>query len=100
MELTSHPRMTICFILILCLECLTKSGPSNNVQCVFPFIYKRRKRYRCIQDGDPKNRAWCSTMVDASGRHMKNGGHWGHCAQNCPKSGNWNLLKNDHKNGY
>ena len=37
----------------------------------------------CTTDDDPGGEAWCSTRVDARGRHVTNGGHWGHCSNAC-----------------
>jgi hypothetical protein len=32
---------------------------------------------------DPEGKPWCSTKVNEKGSHVKSGGFWGHCGQNC-----------------
>ena len=39
--------------------------------------------FRCTRDDDPSNKLWCSTRVDARGRHVTNAGNWGHCSETC-----------------
>jgi len=38
---------------------------------------------QCTTLRDPNGQAWCSTSVDSKGDHVGNGGHWGHCSQEC-----------------
>ena len=39
--------------------------------------------FSCTRDDDPSNKLWCSTRVDARGRHVTNAGNWGHCSETC-----------------
>jgi hypothetical protein len=47
----------------------------------------------CTTLNDPDGRAWCSTKVDANGDHVKNGGFWGHCSQECIEETNDESLR-------
>ena len=51
--------------------------------CQFPFTFKETTYTSCTGDDDPSGEPWCSTRVDARGRHVPNGGHWGHCSDTC-----------------
>ena len=54
---------------------------SPNVDCVFPFRFKRKTYDECDTDEDGP---WCSTQVDKDGNHD---GAWGTCGPNCPIAG-------------
>ena len=62
-------------------ECITVSGPSKNVSCIFPFTYNHVTYHECILDLDG---AWCSTEVDDDGMHVGGQGKWGICGAECP----------------
>ncbi len=53
--------------------------------CIFPFAYDGVIYNNCTEVNDPDNKAWCSTKVDENGNHVKSGGFWGHCGQDCEK---------------
>ncbi len=59
--------------------CRTRDGRV----CQFPFTFQGTTYTSCTTDDDPGGEAWCSTRVDARGRHVSNGGHWGHCSDTC-----------------
>ena len=67
-------------------ECLTTSGPSSGMKCIFPFKFRGETYNACKSDispapnGDP----WCSTKVDNDGVHIGGQGNWGVCSQACP----------------
>ena len=64
------------------MGCKTVSGPSPNASCVFPFKFSEITYHKCTTAyfGTDKP-AWCSTLVDASGKHVK--GNYGSCEQDC-----------------
>ena len=35
---------------------------------------------------DPEGKLWCSTKVDELGNHVKSGGFWGRCNEDCNKN--------------
>jgi len=62
-------------------ECLTVSGLTPNLPCVFPFTYDGVSYSTCIVEGYPT--PWCSTLTDSDGQHVLN--NWGDCdLDNCP----------------
>jgi len=61
-------------------KCKTIAGPSNNKDCIFPFVFNGTRYNRCAYDSDG---FWCSTKVDSTGAHIT--GNWGICGANCPK---------------
>ena len=67
-------------------ECLTMSGPSSGMKCIFPFTWRGETYDACTREastasnGDP----WCSTKVDDDGVHISGQGNWGGCSQACP----------------
>ena len=63
--------------------CSTVRGPTPNVPCVFPFIFRGIVYNNCSWAGDSTGGAWCSTLVSDSGHHVS-GRHWGNCGPNCP----------------
>jgi len=83
-----------CGILLLslvsvCLGCITTpdrgdegSAPYANTPCVFPFVYKEESFDECTNKDDAGGKLWCSTQVDARGKHQK--GNWGYCSTGCP----------------
>ena len=68
------------FELIL-KDCMTISGPSSNVPCIFPFTFNYVTHHECLVDNDG---AWCSTEVDDDGVHVSGQGKWGICGPGCP----------------
>jgi len=54
--------------------------------CIFPFNYLGVSYNNCTIVNDPDDNPWCSTKVDEEGNHVKAGGYWGHCGQDCEKS--------------
>ena len=63
--------------------CQTKSGPSPNKPCIFPFMWNGETYYECPIDLDDSSQRWCSTKVDLNGKHITGEGHWGHCNSKC-----------------
>ena len=59
--------------------CGTKNGPVAKKPCVFPFNYNDISYTKCTRDHH--DQPWCSTEVDAYGKHVK--GKWGNCDSNC-----------------
>jgi len=61
--------------------CWTYTGPKVSQACQFPFRWNGRTWNSCAPWSD--GRAWCSTRVDSSKRHVL--GNWGHCncSNNC-----------------
>merc|ERR1712223_1869388 len=55
--------------------CMTESGATPNLPCVFPFRHWGKTYWTCTTDGDKK--PWCSTKVDRYGNHHL--GNWGDC---------------------
>jgi len=55
--------------------CMTESGATPNLPCVFPFRHWGKTYWTCTTDGDKK--PWCSTKVDRYGNHEL--GNWGDC---------------------
>jgi len=64
--------------------CLTKSGPSSNQPCIFPFTFNDKTYNGCPIDPEDSSERWCSTKVDFRGRHIAGKGNWGHCSSKCP----------------
>jgi len=64
--------------------CLTKSGPSLNQPCIFPFTYKDITYNGCPKIPNRPSQRWCSTEVDSNGNHIAGQRKWGHCSSNCP----------------
>ncbi len=54
--------------------------------CIFPFKYSGQTLTECTKLRDPENSPWCSTKVDNEGKHVKSGGFWGHCGQECDQN--------------
>ena len=52
--------------------CTTVSGPAPNKPCKFPFEYKNKSYYECIEDD--RNQPWCMTGTP---------GKWGYCGSSC-----------------
>ena len=48
----------------------------SKVPCRFPFIYKNKKYYSCINE-DSNNGFWCATSVDENGQYQDN--EWLYC---------------------
>ena len=59
--------------------CGTKNGQVAKRPCVFPFNYNDISYNKCTRDHH--DQPWCSTEVDAYGKHVK--GKWGNCDSNC-----------------
>merc|ERR1712106_746643 len=55
--------------------CMTESGATPNLPCVFPFRHWGKTYWTCTTVGDKK--PWCSTKVDKYGNHEL--GNWGDC---------------------
>ena len=53
-------------------NCMTVSGPSPGMQCIFPFTIGGITHTACTtQHSDPGDLPWCSTQVDANGNHVQ-----------------------------
>ena len=68
------------------LGCVTKSGPSTGVPCVFPYIFEGITcpgPYCCNPSNAPLG-AWCSTKVDDSGNHIT--GNYEYCNEEACQS--------------
>ena len=67
-------------------ECLTTSGPSSGMKCIFPFTFGGKTYDVCTRvqslasNGDP----WCPAKVDDYGAYIPGQGNWGRCSQACP----------------
>ena len=69
------------------IRCETAAGPApKNSPCIFPFIYGGVTYLGCAGDPaeDKKAERWCSTKVDAKGKHMEGTNHYGFCPSSCP----------------
>ena len=65
--------------------CMTKSGPSSNLPCIFPFTWKGRTFNGCPVNPEDKKQRWCSTKTDSNGNHIADQGrNWGFCNSKCP----------------
>ena len=65
-------------------SCYTKSGPSPNSWCVFPFKYKEKVYSSCTYDDAVDGRPWCSVKVDTQGDVITGvSDQWGHCNDAC-----------------
>jgi hypothetical protein len=74
---TPAPRVTT----VAPVECMTVSGNTPNLPCVFPFTFDGVSYSSCIVEGFPN--PWCSTETDSQGTHVT--GKWGDCdLDNCP----------------
>jgi hypothetical protein len=58
------------------------SGPDS--VCQFPFTFRDQTFTACTREGDTGGRLWCSTKVDAAGRHVSGGGFLHHCETPAP----------------
>ena len=49
--------------------------------CIFPFKFLGITHNNCTmnQAHHTNNKGWCSTKVDASGKHIGGQGNWGNC---------------------
>jgi len=65
--------------------CRTKSGPSPNQPCIFPFTWNGKTYNGCPIDPEDSSERWCSTKVDSNGNHITGQGNWGHCNSKCRK---------------
>ena len=64
--------------------CVTVSGGTIGVKCVFPFKYINKEYQGCTVAGVSDGKLWCSTNTDRNGNHIGGGGFWGHCpSRNC-----------------
>ena len=70
---------------IRCVFCRTKSGPSPNQPCIFPFTWNGKTYNGCPIDPEDSSERWCSTKVDSNGNHITGQGNWGHCNSKCRK---------------
>jgi len=70
---------------IICDLCQTKSGPSPNQPCIFPFTWNGKTYNGCPIDPEDSSERWCSTKVDSNGNHITGQGNWGHCNSKCRK---------------
>ena len=74
-------------MLLLALPCITESGPDSNSTCQFPFQFDGLTWTSCTTQGnsyEDRNKTWCSTKVDESGKHVTD--KWGWCNENCSLS--------------
>ena len=65
------------------LDCVTVSGKTPNLPCIFPFKYEGSIHKTCTitrEDG-VVTKPWCSTKVSENGEHIQ--GNWGDCASEC-----------------
>lgn len=76
-------------------------GPLKELPCKFPFIYKREQHDGCVKG---TKGTWCPTSfepynnsskqiinvdyldLDSETYNNNNGGKWGYCGANCPRS--------------
>ena len=54
---------------------------------MFPFIFKGKEHNECIYEKG-ENTPWCSTKVDANGKHVNGQKQWGYCGEGCYIPGN------------
>ena len=75
--------IAICTLLIFLGSCKTVSGPKPNSNCSFPFQFGDITYNSCTKILNTYNdtKAWCSVMVDNSGKHVV--GEWGYCEPSC-----------------
>ena len=68
--------------------CITESGASPNVPCIFPFRYNGIIHNSCIWEDAQytEHKPWCSTLVDKAGHHVRRQSKWGNCGPDCPIS--------------
>ena len=66
--------------------CVTVSGASPNLPCIFPFRFNGVTHNKCTWDQAhlTEHKAWCSTLVDETGHHVGGQGKWGNCGPGCP----------------
>ena len=66
--------------------CVTVSGAAKGKPCIFPFKFNGVVYSECTwnQAHLTEHKAWCSTLVDASGTHVGGQGKWGNCGAGCP----------------
>ena len=50
-------------------------------KCVFPFTFRGITYMSCTDVTDAPGNLWCSTKVDANGKHIA--GNWGYCSSSC-----------------
>ena len=67
------------------VNCETESTDYLGPPCIFPFEYKGKTYYECIQKifGNNDNNYWCPTELDFNNNQPYN---WGRCGPNCPSS--------------
>ena len=65
--------------------CITESGASPNLPCIFPFQYGGVNHTTCIWDKAhlTEHKPWCSTLVDEVGHHVEGQSNWGNCGPDC-----------------
>ena len=75
-------------VLKIQFVCITESGASPNVSCIFPFNYDGVIYTSCIwEDAQYTDyKPWCSTLVDKAGHHVTRQSKWGNCGPDCPIS--------------
>merc|ERR1712226_1512868 len=56
-----------------------ESGSKTMKECKFPFIFKGQTFESCTDYKDPDGKLWCSTLLDAEGKHVGGKGYWGYC---------------------
>jgi len=65
--------------------CFTRSGPSANKPCIFPFKFNGTEYSTCTYASSHSGEPWCSTEVDPNGNHLYGRyGKWGNCDDDCP----------------
>ena len=66
------------------VNCETESTEYPSSQCIFPYEYKGKTYYGCVQGlfGDQDYNFWCPTDLDYDNQPN----NWGRCGENCPSS--------------
>ena len=73
---------------------MTTSGAAVGEACVFPFIFRDKRRDSCILEDSDSGEPWCSVQVDKEGYHISKKGLWGYCASTCPMESSMKYLQN------
>ena len=79
-------EISLPWVLIAERICVTVAGASKGKPCIFPFKFNGVLYSECTwnQAHLTEHKAWCSTLVDASGTHVGGQGKWGNCGPGCP----------------
>ena len=68
-----------------CITVQNQCKTVNEIPCVFPFMFRRKERTKCIST-PRRTQPWCPTQINNTTR-LPVRDQWGYCNDECPKEG-------------